>query len=917
MRSSAHEGGNEMKEHARAVVIGGGVVGCSVLYHLARAGWTDVMLIERSELTSGSSWHAAGGFHTLNGDPNVAKLQAYTVQLYKELEEISGQSCGLHLTGGVMLADSPERMDFLRLAHAKGRYLGMETELITPSEAKAMFPLMDETNFVGALWDPVEGNLDPSGTTHAYARAARKLGAEIVLRNRVVELAQEPDGTWNVVTEQGTVRAEHVVNAGGLWAREVGRMVGLELPVLAMEHMYLLTEPMPEVEEFNARTGREMVGVLDFKGEIYTRQERNGVLLGTYEKACRPWSPVTTPWDFGHELLAPDLDRIAPSLEVGFRHFPGIENAGIKQIINGPFTFAPDGNPLVGPVPGLTNYWTACAVMAGFSQGGGVGLALSEWMVNGDPGADIWGMDVARFGEWATLRYTNAKVRENYSRRFSIRFPNEELPAARPQQTTPLYDIMLSRGAVMGDSWGLETPLWFAPEGVEPKDVLSYHRSNDFEHVGNEVRAVRERVGVTEIANFAKYEVTGEGAEDWLNRLMTNTMPKTGRIILTPMLNERGKLIGDFTIAKAAEGRFMVWGSSAAQRYHMRWFRGAAAGRRLGQGRPARHEAGRAVDRRAEVARGARKARRRGHLEGRLPLHGLPRNGGRRRAVHGQPHHLYRRPRLRDMDGAGLSAQGLSGAPRSRRRVRHRRFRHARPPLHAARKELPDLVPRIAPDLRAVRGRARPLRQALEERLHRPRGRRPREGRGSEADARLLRRRGRRTPTSWATNRCGRRSAMPTTARWSRRTATARHASAPMSPPRSKAARACATATGASSAGSRPAATRTMSASPWRRPTCRRRWLASTGPECSRSRSSAIAAPPTIARRAARSTRPGKGCAARTAGVAGPATAGARRGRSSTRPSRPRRRGRRAPPGRPASAPPIRRSRRPKSGSGC
>ncbi|TPJ44463.1 FAD-binding oxidoreductase, partial [Mesorhizobium sp. B2-6-6] len=249
-----------MKSHVKAVVIGGGVVGCSVLYHLAKAGWTDIMLIERSELTSGSSWHAAGGFHTLNGDPNVAKLQAYTVQLYKEIEELSGQSCSLHLTGGVMMADSPERMDFLRLAHAKGRYLGMDTELITPSEAKAMFPLMDETNFVGAMWDPVEGHLDPSGTTIAYSKAAKKLGAEIVLRNRVVELTQQVDGTWNVITEQGTVHAEHVVNCGGLWAREIGRMVGLELPVLAMEHMYLLTEPMPEVEEFNKSTGREMIG---------------------------------------------------------------------------------------------------------------------------------------------------------------------------------------------------------------------------------------------------------------------------------------------------------------------------------------------------------------------------------------------------------------------------------------------------------------------------------------------------------------------------------------------------------------------------------------------------------------------------------------------------------------------------------
>ncbi len=562
-----------MKTEARVVVIGGGVVGCSVLYHLAKAGWTDLMLIERSELTSGSSWHAAGGFHTLNGDPNVARLQAYTVSLYKEIEEISGQSCSLHLTGGVMMADTPERMDFLRLTHAKGRCLGMDTEIITPSEAKAMFPLMDETNFVGALWDPVEGHLDPSGTTHAYAKAAQKLGATIVLRNRVVELTQDPDATWNVVTEHGTVRAEHVVNAGGLWAREIGRMVGLELPLLAMEHMYLLTEPMAEVAAHNRATGRELVGVIDFKGEIYTRQERDGILLGTYERACKPWSEHTTPWDFGHELLPPDLDRIAPSLEVGFRHFPALENAGIKQVINGPFTFAPDGNPLVGPVQGLTNFWSACAVMAGFSQGGGVGLVLANWMTTGDPGHDVFGMDVARFGDWTTLRHTNAKVRETYARRFSIRFPNEELEASRPAQTTPLYDIMTrDNNAVMGTTWGLEVPLWFAPSGAAPRDIHSFHRSNDFNAVGAEVRATRTTVGVTEIANFAKYEVSGPGAEAWLDGLLTNRLPRTGRIVLSPMLNHAGKLIGDFTLARTAQGRFLVWGSSAAQTYHMRWF---------------------------------------------------------------------------------------------------------------------------------------------------------------------------------------------------------------------------------------------------------------------------------------------------------------------------------------------------------
>ena len=392
-----------MISHAKAVVIGGGVVGCSVLFHLAKAGWKDIVLIERSELTSGSSWHAAGGFHTLNSDPNVAKLQAYTVGLYKELEELSGQSCSLHLTGGVMMADSPERMDFLRMTHARGRCLGMDTELITPLEAKAMFPLMDEKHFVGALWDPVEGHLDPSGTTHAYAKAAQILGAKIELRNPVLEITQDSDGMWNVVTKNGTIKAEHIVNAGGLWAREIGRMVGLELPLLAMEHMYLLTDEIPEVIDFNSDTGRELVGVIDFKGEIYTRQERNGLLLGTYEKACKPWSPINTPWDFGHELLQPDLDRIAPSLEIGFKHFPAFEKAGIKQVINGPFTFAPDGNPLVGPVPGLTNFWSACAVMAGFSQGGGVGLTLANWMVDGDPGFDIFAMDIARFGELSLI----------------------------------------------------------------------------------------------------------------------------------------------------------------------------------------------------------------------------------------------------------------------------------------------------------------------------------------------------------------------------------------------------------------------------------------------------------------------------------------------------------------------------------
>ena len=558
-----------MKSHARVAVIGGGVVGASVLYHLAKRGWTDLVLLERDVLTCGSTWHAAGGFHTLNGDPNVAKLQQYTVNLYKEIEELSGISCGLHITGGVQLAKTADRMDALRQAKARGRYMGMDLELVSPEWAAEQFPIMDPKQFIGGLWDPIEGHLDPSGTTQAYARSAKKLGAAIEEKCKVKALRRVADG-WEVTTSQGVLIAEHVVNAGGLWAREVGRMVGLELPVLAMEHHYILTEAIPEVVEYKKTTGKEMIHIIDFEGEIYTRQERDGILLGTYERAATPWQPKDTPWDFGHELLQPDFDRIGPSLEVGFKHFPPVEKVGIRQAINGPFTFAPDGNPLVGPVRGLPGFWCACGVMAGFSQGGGVGLALSNWMVDGDPGFDVFAMDVARFGAFATRSYTNVKVRENYSRRFRIRFPNEELPAARPLLTSPIYDLLKAKGAQFGASSGLEVPLWFAPAGVQ--DQFSWRRSTDHDHVGAEARSVRDGVGVIETTGFAKYTISGAGAAAWLDRLLACRMPEPGRMVLAPMLKEDGYVIGDFTLANLGDGRFFLVGSGIAEDYHMRWF---------------------------------------------------------------------------------------------------------------------------------------------------------------------------------------------------------------------------------------------------------------------------------------------------------------------------------------------------------
>jgi dimethylglycine dehydrogenase len=448
----------------------------------------------------------------------------------------------------------------------------MKMEMLSMKEAKELNPLLEEKYFVGALYDEDEGSVDPYGVTHAYAICARNRGAEVYTNTMVNDIKPRQDGTWTVYTDKGEIHTEHVVNAGGLWAREVGRMVGIELPVLAMEHHYLMTEPMDEVIDYNKTFGKELPHMIDFAGEIYARQEGQSILLGTYEQDNRPWAAKDTPWDFVFQLLPHDLERIAPELERGFAHFPAVGRAGIKKFVNGPFTFSPDGNPLVGPIKGMPGMWSACAVMAGLSQGGGVGLSLANWMVHGDPGADIWGMDVARYGDYATLAYTNGKVRENYSRRFRITFPNEELPAARPLLTTPIYDRLIDHNAVMGVGFGLEHPLWFQDKGKEPKEDVTFYRSNAFANVAEESKAVRERVGFSEASNFAKYKVSGAGSAAWLTSLFTNSLPKIGRTVLTAMLNPEGKIVGEFSVSRIGEEEFFLFGSQAAEVHHPRWF---------------------------------------------------------------------------------------------------------------------------------------------------------------------------------------------------------------------------------------------------------------------------------------------------------------------------------------------------------
>ena len=560
-----------MQTTTRVCVIGGGVVGASVLYHLTKLGWSDVMLVERSELTSGSTWHAAGGFHTLNGDTNMAALQGYTIRLYKELEELTGMSCGLHHVGGVTLADTQERMDMFLAERAKHRYMGLETEIVTPEEIKKIAPVTNIDGIIGGLYDPLDGHLDPSGTTHAYAKAARMGGATIETHCMVTETNQRADGTWDVVTNKGTIHAEHIVNAGGLWAREVGAMAGVYMPLHPMEHQYIVTETIPMIEEM-IDSGIEHPHVMDPAGESYLRQEARGLCIGFYEQTCRPWAVDGTSWDFGHELLPDDFDKIEDSIAFAYKRFPVLETAGVKSVIHGPFTFAPDGNPLVGPIPGMRNYWSACGVMAGFSQGGGVGLMLAQWMVEGETERDVYAMDVARFGDWITPGYTLPKVVENYQKRFSVAYPNEELPACRPFQTTPAYNIWDEQNAVFGAQYGIEVANYFALDGEPRFETPSFRRSNAFEATAQEVKAVREAVGINEIHNFGKYIVTGADARGWLDRIMAGRIPKQGRLSLTPMLSPKGKLIGDFTVTCLSETKFQLTASFGMQAIHMRWF---------------------------------------------------------------------------------------------------------------------------------------------------------------------------------------------------------------------------------------------------------------------------------------------------------------------------------------------------------
>jgi len=557
-----------MRTHARVVVIGGGAVGVSTLYHLARFGWSDVVLCERTELTAGSTWHAAGLLPLFNMSYCVGQLHKYSVDLYKSLEAETGQNVSFHVTGNLRLATSQERMDEYRKYCGTANTIGVPFEVIGPSEVKALWPLAETQGLVGALYHPDDGHIAPADLTNALAIGARNRGAEIYRQTPVTAVRRTPGGEWAVETPKGTIICEHVVCATGNYARQTGRLFGLDIPSIPVEHQYIVTEPHPALVERQRQGLPEMAVLRESDASYYMREERQGFILGPYEKGAPACFVDGVPPSFGQDLFPGDLERLMPHVEAAIRRVPAFEEVGIKDIINGPIPYTPDGSPLVGPAWGVPNVWLNEGHSFGITAAGGSGRFLAEWIVYGQPSIDLLDVDPRRFGAYASRNYLKTKNEECYEHVFVIHYPDEERPAARPAKTSPAHDRLEALGAVWGQRYGWERPNWFAPQGVARKDVWSFRRSNYFPHVGEEAKALRERAGLIDLTGFSKFEVSGPGAEAWLDGLVANVLPKKpGRMTLAHALTPKGGVRSEFTITRLGDDRFYVVCSGAAERF--------------------------------------------------------------------------------------------------------------------------------------------------------------------------------------------------------------------------------------------------------------------------------------------------------------------------------------------------------------
>src|SRR3984885_8806033 len=568
-----------MKTHARVVVIGGGAVGVSTLYHLALKGWSDAVLLERSELTAGSTWHAAGLLPLFNMSYTVGQLHKYSVDLYKRLPAETGQDVSFHVTGNLRLATNRDRMDEYQKYCGTANTIGVPFQVIGPKEVSALCPLAEigngsdmsgggPPNIIGALYHPDDGHIAPADLTMALRKGARARGAEIQEQCEVTVVKRTASGEWHLTTNKGDIVAEHVVCATGNYARQTGRLFGLNVPSIPVEHQYIVYDESPELKAYRKGGGKELAVLRESDQSYYLREERMGWILGPYEKGAPARFADGVPDWFGRSLFPGDLDRLVPHVEAATRRVPALENCGIKDIVNGPISYTPDGSPLIGPAFGVRNVWLNEGHSFGITAAGGSGWQLAEWITEGEPGIDMLAVDPRRYGAYTGKRYVVKKNEETYRNVFTIHFPDEERADARPAKTSPVYDKLSARGAVWGQRYGWERALWFAPSGVARKDEWSFRRTNYFPHIGDEVRLMREQVGIIDLTPFTKHEVTGPGAEAWLDQLVANKVPtRIGRLALSHALTARGGIRSEFTITKIAEQHFYVVSAGAGERY--------------------------------------------------------------------------------------------------------------------------------------------------------------------------------------------------------------------------------------------------------------------------------------------------------------------------------------------------------------
>ena len=579
-----------MQKKARAVVIGGGVVGVATLYHLAKKGWTDSVLLERKELTSGSTWHAAGLLPLFNMSYSVGQIHKYSVKFYQELAEETGMDTGFKKVSNVRLARSQDRLDEYEYYMGVAETIGIDVKRLTPDEVVDRWPYVEKDGLLGAIQHVDDGYIQPADLTQALAKGARDLGAKIHRNTAVTAITQQDDESWVVTTPDGEIACEHVISCTGNFARKTGEMVGLDVPVIPVQHQYIVTEAHPEIEKFRQGNGEELCVLRESDSAWYMREEAGGLILGPYEKGA-PCCYVDGPdEDSEYELFQEDLDRLMPHIETAVERIPYFGEAGIKKVYNGAIAYTPDGNPIIGPAPGLKGFWLNEGHSFGITAAGGAGWQLAEWIIDGEPTIDMMGVDPRRYGSYATEGYLIKKNEEAYSNVFTLHFPDEERPAARPLKTTPAYSRQQDHGAVFGSVFGWERANWYAPEGYElPEsergvgaDVLvnenhapadytgkvrekwSFRRSNYFEHVGNEVKAVTESCGLLDMSAFAKMIVSGPGARDWLESIFANKIPKKrGRIALCHLLTKQGGVKSEFTVYETAPGTFYLVSAGA------------------------------------------------------------------------------------------------------------------------------------------------------------------------------------------------------------------------------------------------------------------------------------------------------------------------------------------------------------------